>query len=244
MSGLVLSAGFPYGAPELERAYRKYFTSALLLGIALAYSLVGCYWGGVYFLKDDVTPPPRRTVILGPLKLGPPPSIAGAKALPPFSVATLAMKPSTGIPVPVPDAEVNPEQAFVTPQDFNALSGTSGEGAGVVGGEGNIEVPIQIQEDSPPPKFVPFEKAPVIIKRVQPAYPEIARKAEIEGTVWVELWVTKEGKVKKAVVMKSTSDIFNQPTLDAAVQFVFTPAMMQSGPVAVWVTMPFYYKLK
>jgi hypothetical protein len=51
MSELVLSVGFPYGAPELERAYRKYFTSALLLGIALAYSLVGCYWGGVYFLK-------------------------------------------------------------------------------------------------------------------------------------------------------------------------------------------------
>ncbi len=244
MSELVLSIGFPYGAPDLERAYRKYLASALLLGIALAYSLVGCYWGGVYFLKDDASPPPRLTVIIDPLKLGPPPSIAGANASPPISVASPAVKPSTGIPVPVPDAEVNPEQTFVTPQEMNPAGETSGDGAGVGSGEVIGKAPIQIQEDSPPPKFVFVEIAPVIIKRVQPVYPEIARKAGIEGTVWVELWITKEGKVKKAVVVKSASEIFNQPTLDAAVQFVFTPAMMQNGPVAVWVTLPFHYRLK
>lgn len=244
MSELVLSAGFPYGAPELERAYRKYFTGALLLGIALAYSLVGCYWGGVYFLKDDASPPPRLTVIRDPLKLAPPPSIAGAKALPPISAETPAAKPSTGTPVPVPDTEVNPEQAFVTPQELNASVETRGEGTGVLSREANIEAPIQIQDDSPPPKVVFFQKAPGIVKHVQPTYPEIARKAGIEGTVWVELWVTKEGNVKKAVVVKSMAEIFNQPTIDAAIQLVFTPAMMQNGPVAVWVTMPFHYRLK
>jgi protein TonB len=241
MSELVLSAGFPYGAPELERAYRKYFTSALLLGIVLTYSLVGCYWGGVYFLKDDAFSPPLIRMKIEYVNLGLPPSLSGANA-PTISVATPAVKRSTGIPVPVPDAEVNPEQTFVAPHEMKTASETGGEGAGV--GEVIVEAPIQIQEDSPPPKFVPFQKAPVIIKHVQPVYPEIARKAGIEGAVWVELWVTKEGKVKKAVVVKSMSDIFNQPTIDAAMQFVFTPAMMQNGPVAVWVTMPFHYRLK
>ncbi|MCI0696274.1 energy transducer TonB [candidate division KSB1 bacterium] len=243
MSELVLSIGFPYGAPDLERTYRKNLANALLLGIAFAYSLVGCYWGGVYFLKDGNSSPPLIKMKIEYVNLRPPPSIAGTNA-PPITVATLAVKPSTGIPVPVPDAEVNSERTFVTPQEMNALGETSGEGTRVIGGGENIEAPIQIQDDSPPPKFVIVEKTPVIIKRVQPVYPEIARKAGIEGTVWVELWITKKGKVKKGVVIKSTSDIFNQPTLDAAMQFVFTPAIMQNGPVAVWVTMPFHYRLK
>ncbi len=243
MSEFILATGFPYGAPDLERAYRKYLASALALGIAFAYSLVGFYWGGIYFLKDDTFSPPLIKVKIEYINLGLPPSLSGVNA-PLISVATPAVKPSTGIPVPVPDAEVNPEQTFVTAQEMNAIGETSGEGAGVGGGEATVEAPIQIEEDSPPPKVVIFQKAPVIIKRVQPGYPEIARKAGIEGTVWVELWVTKEGKVKKAVVVKSASEIFNQPTLDAAAQFVFTPAMMQNGPVAVWVTMPFHYRLK
>ena len=244
MSKLVFATGFPYGAPDLARAYRKYLASALSLGIAFAYSLVGCYWGGVYFLKDDVSAPPLIRMKIEYVNLGPPPSIAGTNAPPPVSIVAPAVKPSSGIPVPVPDAEVNPEQTFVTPQEINAISETSGEGAGVGGGEVTVEVPIHIEEDSPPPKLVIFQKVPVIIKRVQPVYPEIARKAGIEGTVWVELWVTKEGKVKKAVVVKSTSEILDQPTIDAATQFVFIPAMMQNSPVAVWVTMPFHYRLK
>ncbi len=243
MSELVLAIGFPYGAPELERAYRKNLANALLLGIALAYSLVGCYWGGVYFL-NDASPPPLPELKIEYINLGPPPSIAGTNAPPPVSVAAPAAKPSVGVPVPVPDAEVNPVRTFVTAKDFKALGDTSGKGAGVGDAEIIGEPLIQIVDDSPPPKFVIVEKAPVIIKHPQPVYPDIARRVGLEGTVWVELWVTKEGKVKTVVVVKSTSDIFNQPTIDAAMQFVFAPAIMQNGPVAVWVTIPFHYRLK
>lgn len=243
MSELVLSIGFPYGAPDLKRAYRKNLANALLLGIALAYSLVGCYWGSFYFLKDGTFSAPLIKMKIEYINLGLPPSLSGTNA-PSISVATPAAKPDVGTSVPVPDAEVSPEQIFATQKEMNPAGEPGDESAGVGGGEMIVEAPIQIQEDGPPPKIVFFQKAPVIIKRVQPVYPEIARKAGIEGTVWVELWITKEGKVKKAVVVKSASEIFNQPTLDAAMQFVFTPAMMQNGPVAVWVTMPFHYRLK
>ncbi|MGH7454790.1 MAG: hypothetical protein ACRENG_25765, partial [bacterium] len=171
MSDLILSIGFPYGAPDLERAYRKHLASALLLGIAFAYSLVGCYWSGVYFLKDEAPSKPPIKLKFGYDDLMPPPSIIGANAPPAISVATPVEKMSTGIPVPVPDAEVNPEETFVTAQEMNALGGTSGEGTSMVGGKANIEAPIQIQEDGPPPKIVFFQKAPVIIKPVQPVYP-------------------------------------------------------------------------
>jgi protein TonB len=75
-------------------------------------------------------------------------------------------------------------------------------------------------------------------------YPEIARKAGLEGTVWVKIWVGKEGKPRKVVIQKSASDIFDQAAVDAANRFVFTPAMMQNGPVDVWVSIPFHFRLK
>jgi len=54
----------------------------------------------------------------------------------------------------------------------------------------------------------------------------------------------KEGRVRKAVVTTSDAEIFEQPAIDAAMQFVFTPALMQSGAVEVWVAMPFKFRLK
>lgn len=95
--------------------------------------------------------------------------------------------------------------------------------------------------EEPPPDFVPFEKEPRIVKRVQPIYPEIARKDNIEGTVWVKIWVTKEGKAKKAIIQKSESDILDQAAIDAAMQFVFTPATIKNEPVDVWMSIPFKF---
>jgi TonB family protein len=60
----------------------------------------------------------------------------------------------------------------------------------------------------------------------------------------VRIWVDKQGKARKAVVMKSDADVFNQPAIDAAMQWVFSPAMMKKGPVSVWVEVPFNFRLQ
>lgn len=56
--------------------------------------------------------------------------------------------------------------------------------------------------------------------------------------------MSKYGSIKKAEILKSDADIFNQAVLDAAMQWVFTPALMKSGPVSVWVSIPFRFRLK
>ncbi len=66
----------------------------------------------------------------------------------------------------------------------------------------------------------------------------------MEGTVYLKLWVDREGKVRKAVVLKSDADVLEQPAIDAAMQFVFTPAMQHNGPVSVWVSIPFRFNLR
>ncbi len=243
MSGLLLATGFPYGAPELKQVYRKNLASALVLGIVLAYSLLGCYWGSVYFLGSKSNSPLLIDHVITICNLPLPPSLTPPD-LAAHHFASATVKPSIGIPVPVPDTEVNPEKTIATQQEMNDDSGTVGDEAGIAGGQTLSDASIRIQDGMPPPDFRVVERSPVLINHIAPVYPEIARKADLEGMVYVKLWINKEGKVKQVVVIKSTSDIFIEPTVAAAQQFVFTPAMMHNGPVDVWVTLPFKFRLK
>lgn len=244
MTSAAVQARPAIGAVELKAVAKKYMMWALAIAAIIHFALAGAYWASMYLAKEE---PPARTVrIMKYTDLGPPPSIAGASAAvaPSVSAAAPTAKPSVGIPVPVPDAEVSPEQNFASQTELSAVTGPVGEGAG--GGAAQIEQDVQvdnIEDEAPPPDFVPFEKEPQVIKRVEPVYPELARKAGLEGTVWVKLWVDKEGKVKDVVILKSASEIFNQPAIDAAKQWIFTPALMKTGPVSVWISLSFNFKL-
>ena len=235
-----VAAGGPYGAVELKRNYQKYWLTALGISTAIHFGIVGSYYHGGLLQAEE--PPTVSVRILKYSDLGPPPSIAASNTPPPISVSAPVAKPTVGTPVPVPDAEVSAEQVFATQTEMSQQVAPVGEGLGEGSGV-EIEQDIQIQDDGPPPDFVPVEKEPVVVKKVEPKYPELAMRAGLEGKVWVKIWVDKEGKAKQVVVIKSDAEIFNEPAIEAAKQFVFTPAYMNNGPVAVWVSVPFKFKL-
>jgi len=228
-----------YGMRELKTLYQKYAAMALVFAISVHFLIIGGYYLSQILGEDE---DPVMTVrIMKYSELGPPPSITNTEAAPQVQVSVPVAKPTVGVPVPVPDAEVNPEQTIATQKELSevqAPSMSTGEGSGNVA----VQQDIKIDEEEPP-DFVPVEKQPVPVKQVQPAYPEIARRAGVEGTVWVKILVDKEGKAKKAVIMKSDAEIFNDPAIEAAKQWVFTPALMNNGPVAVWAAVPFRFKL-
>lgn len=105
---------------------------------------------------------------------------------------------------------------------------------------------LQKVSQEPPPDFVPVERHPQPIsgKNPAPLYPEEAKKQKLEGTVWIKIWVDKKGNAHKAVVLKSDAEIFNQPSIDAALKWKFEPAMVKGKPIDVWVSIPFKYKLQ
>jgi len=233
----------PRGLEQFQKLYRKYASIALLIALFLHFGAIGSYYLVIYLTQEEE---PVYTVrIMKYSDLGPPPSITNADAAPQVAVTAPAARPSIGIPVPVPDAEVSPEQTIQTQEEMsNTPSPVLTEGTGT---GNNVQVDntdIKIDEDAPPEDFVPYEEAPKAITQVQPSYPEIAMKAGMEGTVYVKIWVDKEGKPKKATVLKSDAEIFNDPAIQAAMKWVFSPAMMNNGPVAVNVTIPFRFKLK
>jgi len=239
MKDLSLTFLGDYGGIELRSFYQKYLTRGMILATTLHLSAVGIYWGSIYLTREDE--PTGIVRIMKYSDLGPPPSISSAAAVPAIAVSGAAVRPSVGVPVPVPDAEVSPEQTIATQTEMSAVPSTSTEGEGETG-ETVVEQDIDI--DAPPPDFVPYEQAPMVVKRVEPKYPEIAQRAGLEGTVHVKLWVDKEGKVRKVVVLKSDAELFNEPSIEAGMQWVFTPAMQHNGPVSVWVAVPFKFRIK
>ena len=227
-----------YGMRELRGLYQRYASIALTIAVVVHLSVIGLYY--VVGILSEEEEPTMTVRIMKYSELGPPPSITNTEAAPQVQVSVPVAKPTVGVPVPVPDAEVNPEQTIASQKELSEISApASSEGAG----SGDVEIQQDIQIDEEPADFVPVEKQPVPVKQVVPEYPDIARRAGIEGTVWVKILVDKEGKAKKALVMKSDAEIFNEPAIKAALQMVFTPAMMNNGPVAVWAAMPFRFKL-
>ncbi len=227
-----------YGMRELKGMYQRYASLALGTAIFFHAAIIGGYYMTQLLGDDDEAVPMVR--IMKYSDLGPPPSITNSEAAPQVAVSVPVAKPTVGVPVPVPDAEVSPEQTIATQQELSAVqSPSTGNGEGTAGTQ--IQQDINIDED--PADFVPVEKQPVIVKMVTPEYPEFAKRIGAEGVVWVKILVDKEGKAKKTVILKSDNEVFNESAQKAAMQYVFTPAVMNNGPVAVWVSQPFRFKL-
>jgi protein TonB len=230
-----------YGAAELKSTYRRFLELGLGIAVAIHFSLIGLYYFIDTIGADE--PPAIHVRLLRYSELGPPPSIAGASSPPPISVSAPKARPDAGVPVPVPDVEVSPEQTLATQHEMNQGTGPGGEGGGTEGGTG-LPGDITIAGDeSPPADYVAVEKEPVIVRSVEPKYPDMAVRTGLEGKVLVKIWVDKEGKPKEVDVLQSDSEMFNDPAIEAAKQFVFTPAYMNDGPVPVWVTITLRFAL-
>jgi protein TonB len=211
----------------------------LLAGILICFSGVGTYHLAVWLNEDEE--PVHMVRIVKYTDLGPPPSLTN-QAAPAVAASGPAVRPSIGVPVPVPDAEVSPEQTIASQTELSQQSAPTVD-PGANAGSAQIEQDLKIDDDAAPPDFVPYEKEPTVVKRIEPKYPDLALRAGLEGTVYVKVWVDKEGKVRKVVLLKSDAPIFEDAAIAAAKQWVFTPAVMQKGPVSVWVSIPFKFRL-
>ncbi len=232
-----------YGRFELWRKFRANSFIALAVSVVAHLLVLTAYYLHNAYQGNDENAPVVRVKLMKYSELGPPPSIMNTDQLPAVGITVPIAKPTVGIPVPVPDVEVNPEQTIATQRELSQVQSDV-----VTEGTGNsnvlVEKDIRIEDDDPELEaFVPVEKFPMPVKQVKPQYPEIARRAGVEGTVWIKVLVTREGKVKKGVIIKSDVELFNEPAMQAALQWIFTPAMMNSGPVAVWVMVPFRFQL-
>ena len=232
-----------YGAFELKKIYHKNFTTGLTIAVIIHLFIIGSYIFIESISKDDESNVPTVR-ILKYSELGPPPSL-NDNTYEQIKVSAPEIKPNVGIPKPVPDADVKEEQTIATQTQMSQISAPISEGTG----NGNVQITkdlkVELPKDEDPDMnaFIPVEKEPDIVVNSKPDYPEIAKRAGVEGTVYVKILIDKEGKPKKAVVIKSSADMFNDVSVAAAMKYVFTPAIQNKQPIPVWIVIPFKFKL-
>ena len=106
--------------------------------------------------------------------------------------------------------------------------------------------------DAPPPppegprvKFIPYDDPPQPLSVIRPIYPEIAQEAGIEGTVVVQVFVDKKGRVKDTVILKGIPNTgLDEAAISAIRKTRFRPAKQRERPVGVWISIPVNFRLK
>jgi TonB family protein len=234
-----------YGAVELKQMEHRYMAAGLGFSIAIHICVIAAYLlkGVVIYERPPFLPPYPRS----PHPWDP--TLQIDKGTPRFDLPTVprgGAHRSGGkfaIPVPVPNVRANEDTSLLKPGD-PGINGLPGAGGDLTGEGDGLEAGLTVPDEKPPEPFVVVEREPVLINKVAPGYPELAIKAGLEGKVWVRIWVDREGRAHKAEVMRSTAEVFNEAALAAAMKFVFVPAYTTNGPVSVWVSIPFTFRLK
>ena len=117
--------------------------------------------------------------------------------------------------------------------------------------EEEISVPPpkeEIEETEEPVFFVAVEEMPQPIGGLQGIqqkikYPEIARRAGVEGKVFVKAFVDEEGNVVSAEIVKGIGAGCDEAALEAILKTKFTPGKQRGKPIKVQVTVPVLFKL-
>jgi TonB family protein len=86
---------------------------------------------------------------------------------------------------------------------------------------------------------------PKLISKCDPSYPLEAINNNLGGRVSVRLLINKEGKVIKTIVDKSSGySILDEAAVDYSRELKFSPALLKSKPMEIWMSMTFNYKLE
>ena len=106
--------------------------------------------------------------------------------------------------------------------------------------------------DAPPPppegprvKFIPYDDPPQPLSSIRPVYPEIAQEAGIEGTVVVQVFVDKKGRVQDTLILKGIPNTgLDEAAVTAIKKTRFRPAKQRERAVGVWISIPVNFRLK
>lgn len=104
------------------------------------------------------------------------------------------------------------------------------------------------EEEEEPEIFLVVEKQPELIgglAKLQKSikYPELARKAGIEGRVFVQFVVDERGNVVNPVVIRGIGGGCDEAAVEAVRDAKFKPGMQRGRPVKVQYSLPIVFKL-
>jgi protein TonB len=107
---------------------------------------------------------------------------------------------------------------------------------------------IPVNPIGPEIEIVPYYKVEVKPKPVylaRPDYPDLPRKAGIEGKVVLKMLVDVDGRISKVEIIKSSGNaLLDESAITAAKRCIFTPARQRDSSVRVWIVWQVEFKIK
>ncbi|HSD63039.1 MAG TPA: energy transducer TonB [Ignavibacteriaceae bacterium] len=108
---------------------------------------------------------------------------------------------------------------------------------------------VEKKVEEEPQYFVAVEEMPEPIGGIQGiqskiVYPEIAKRAGIEGKIYVKAFVDEQGNVTKAVIEKGLGAGLDEAAVKAVKETKFKPGKQRGKPVKVQVMIPIVFKLQ
>lgn len=247
-----------YGAKELKELIRKYTYRGFGIAVGILALLIAFYYLNEVVTKESKPKlAPVMKVDMVDIAQTQAEETAAPPPPPPEMIINTGPAARAGTPVAIPDAEMKPDmQEFASLDVMDRASAKGGSGVDLGGFASNIDfegsgtkVQVQVREELPDPDdFIAVEKEPAVdIVAIQKLveYPEIARKAGIEGRVIVKVLVRKDGSIQKPFVEFSDNSMLDKSALSAVMKLGKIPPAIQNGqPVDCWVSIPISYKLR
>ena len=100
-----------------------------------------------------------------------------------------------------------------------------------------VHLPTPPIPATPPPLGVPEA-----VSKASPVYPDIARQANVDGTVVAWVLVCEHGNVRDVQIVKSFA-MLDASAMTAFRQWKFRPAVRDGGPVPMWAQLPMKFTL-
>ena len=83
----------------------------------------------------------------------------------------------------------------------------------------------------------------MVLKRVQPTYPQMAKIARVQGPVVLAAIIGKDGTIQNLHVVSTASPLLNQAAIDAVRQWRYRPYILNGEPVEVDTTVTVNFTL-
>lgn len=84
---------------------------------------------------------------------------------------------------------------------------------------------------------------PLAIQTISPSYPELARRARVEGVVLLEAIIGADGSVRDVRVLRSAHALLDPAALEAVRRWRYLPARVGERPVAVYLSVAVTFSL-
>lgn len=205
---------------------RKYYTVFLQLGLIVALAIF------IVAVKVDLTSESPDEYTLDEQEV-----VEMEEVIQTEQIETPPPPPRPPVPVEVPNDEIIEDVNIDINAEFDL--------------DDRLDMPPPPQEEEEPEEdfFVVVEEMPELIGGLasiqnEIEYPEMARRAGIEGRVYVQFIVNERGEVENPRVIRGIGGGADEEALRAVSNAKFRPGMQRGRPVRVQYSLPVVFRLQ